>query len=104
MLLPSEAPDITVVIGQHHDVSIHVSIPQYGQPSEYVTQKGYHSFVMRYCKDDEGVSHEENTTRLHFTLLFNEEDYGKFVTVTVAWINPRIQHGQWSDEIRVLIH
>jgi hypothetical protein len=26
------------------------------------------------------------------------------LTLTAAWINPRIQHGPWSDEISVLIN
>jgi hypothetical protein len=102
--VPGEAPKVSVIVGQHHDVTLYVSIPQYGHPSEFLTKKGYHGFVVRYRKADETEWHEEHSTRLHLTLLFDSEDEGKHLIVTVAWINPRIQHGPWSDEITVLIN
>ncbi|MDR2119915.1 MAG: hypothetical protein LBP64_03450 [Tannerella sp.] len=46
----------------------------------------------------------KGSTRLHMTLLFDEADEGKHVTFTAAWINPRLQHGPWSDAIKVLIN
>jgi hypothetical protein len=101
---PSDAPENTAVVGQHHDVTVYVAIPQRGHPSEFLTKKGYHGFVTRYRKSDETEWHEEHTTRLHLTLLFDSEDEGKHLTLKTAWINPRIQHGPWSDEITVLIN
>jgi hypothetical protein len=101
---PHEAPDLIAIVGQHHDVDLYASILQHGQPSEFVTKKEYHGLVVRYRKEGEEAWHEEVSTRLHITLLFDEEDRGKYVVVTAAWINPRIQHGPWSDEIRVLIN
>jgi hypothetical protein len=102
--VPDDAPDATVIVGQHHDTTVYVSIPQHGQPSEFLTKKGYYGFVVRYRKSDDTEWHEEHSTRLHITLLFNNEDEGKHLTLTTAWINPRIQHGPWSDEITVLIN
>jgi hypothetical protein len=102
--VPGEAPEVSVMVGQHHDVTLYVAIPQHGQPSEFLTKKGFHGFVVRYRKSDETEWHEEHSTRLHLTLLFDSGDEGKHLVVTVAWINPRIQHGPWSDEITVLIN
>ena len=102
--VPEEAPETTAVVGQHHDIILYVAIPQHGHPSEFLTKKGYHGFVVRYRKEGDTEWHEEHSTRLHLTLLFDSEDEGKHITLTTAWINPRIQHGPWSDEISVLIN
>jgi hypothetical protein len=102
--VPNEAPVVTVVVGQHHDITVYVSIPQLGHPSEFLKKKGYHGFVIRYRKEGETEWHEEHSTRLHTTLIFDAEDEGKHLILTVAWINPRIQHGPWSDEDTVLIN
>ena len=101
---PTDAPETTAVVGQHHDITVYVAIPQHGHPSEFLKKKGYHGFVVRYRKDGESEWHEEHTTRLHRTLLFDSEDEGKHITLTTAWINPRLEHGPWSDEISVLIN
>jgi hypothetical protein len=102
--VPKEAPETTAIVGQHHDVTLYVAIPQHGHPSEFLKKAGYHGFVVRYRKDGETEWHEEHSTRLHLTLLFDSEDEGKHLFLTTAWINPRIQHGPWSDEISVLIN
>lgn len=101
---PTDAPETIVVAGQHHDVSVYVGTPQHGHPTEFLTKKGYYGFVVRYRKDDETDWHEEHTTRLHTVLYFNSEDVGKRITVTAAWINPRLQHGPWSDEIQAIVN
>jgi hypothetical protein len=102
--VPAEATEMSVAVGQHHDVTVYVSTPQHGQPTEFLTKKGYHGFVVRYRKEDETDWHEEHSTRLHLTLYFDDEDRSKRLKITTAWINPRIQHGPWSDEIEVLIN
>ena len=101
---PAEAPEVTAVVGQHHDITVYVAIPQLGHPSEFLTKKGYHGFVVRYRKEGDAEWIEEHSTRLHITLLFDAGDEGKHIALTAAWINPRIQHGPWSDEISVLIN
>jgi hypothetical protein len=102
--VPEVAPEVNVIVGQHHDITVYVAIPQHGHPSEFLTKKGYHGFVVRYRKETETEWHEEHSTRLHISLLFDSEDEGKHIILTTAWINPRIQHGPWSDEITVLIN
>jgi hypothetical protein len=102
--VPKDAPEVVAMVGQHHDVTVYVAIPQHGQPSEFLKKAGYYGFVIRYRKEGETEWHEEHSTRLHFTLLFDSEDEGKHLLLTAAWINPRIQHGPWSDEISVLIN
>jgi hypothetical protein len=102
--VPTDAPETTAVVGQHHDITVYVAIPQHGHPSEFLKKKEYHGFVVRYRKEGESEWHEEHTTRLHQILLFDNEDEGKHLILTTAWINPRIEHGPWSDEIRVLIN
>ena len=102
--VPSDAPEVTAVVGQHHDITVYVAIPQHGHPSEYLKKKGYHGFVVRHRKEGDPEWHEESTTQLHRILLFDPEDEGKHLTLTTAWINPRLEHGPWSDEISVLIN
>ena len=102
--VPADAPETTAVVGQHHDITVYVAIPQHGHPSEFLTKKGYHGFVVRYRKEGDTEWREEHSTRLYLTLLFDSEDEGKHLALTTAWINPRIQHGPWSDEISVLIN
>jgi hypothetical protein len=102
--VPTEAPEVSAVVGQHHEITVYVNIPQHGQPSEFLSKKGYHGFVVRYRKDGDAEWTEEHSTSLHHMLFFDSEDEGKHLTLTVAWINPRIERGPWSDEIRVLIN
>jgi hypothetical protein len=102
--VPSEAPEVTTIVGQHHDITIYVMIPQLGHPSEHLKKKGYHGFVLRYRKEDETDWREIHSTSLHTTLIFENDDEGKHIMLTAAWINPRIEHGPWSDELRVLIN
>jgi hypothetical protein len=101
---PGEEPDIHAVVGQHGVVTVYVKIPQQGHPSEYMTRKGYHGFVVQYRKAGDTEWREEHTTRLHISLSFDSEDTGKNLEVKAAWINPRLQRGPWSDAITVLIN
>ncbi|MDR2119284.1 MAG: hypothetical protein LBP64_00210 [Tannerella sp.] len=100
---PTDAPKMTIVAGRHRDVTVYVSVPRFGHPTEHLSRKGYYGFVLRYRKEGETEWHEKHSTRLHTTLMFDSEDAGKRLTLSVAWINPRIQHGPWSHEETVLI-
>ncbi|MDR1407735.1 MAG: hypothetical protein LBJ23_06795 [Tannerella sp.] len=102
--IPDEAPGATVVTGQHHDMDIYASVPQFGHATEYLKRKGYYGIVVRTRKDGEEEWHDQYSTRLHVTMIFDAEDEGKYLTITVAWINPRMQAGPWSDEIHTLIN
>jgi hypothetical protein len=101
---PTFAPSIYTVAGQHFTVTVYVEIPQHGHPSSYLTQHGLHGFVLRYRKEGESEWREVHSTRLHVTLTFEEADQTKFLTLAAAWINPRLEHGPWSEEIKVLIN
>jgi hypothetical protein len=101
---PTVAPNIYAVTGQHYVVTVYVEIPQHGHPSSYLTQHGFHGFVLRYRKDGESEWREVHSTRLHTTLTFEEADEAKHLFLSAAWINPRLERGPWSDEIRVLIN
>jgi hypothetical protein len=102
--IPAESPALTIVSGRHHDMHIYASVPQLGHVTEYLKQKGYYGIIVRTRKDGEEHWHEEYSTSLHVTKIFDAEDESKYLTVAIAWINPRIQHGPWSDEIRALIN
>jgi hypothetical protein len=100
---PTDAPSISVTL-QHGTITVHVKRPSYGHPLEHAGGKHYHGFVLRYCKEDETEWHDKYTTRLHLTLTFDNADEGKHITLAAAWINPRLQHGPWSDELKALIN
>ncbi|MDR2449589.1 MAG: hypothetical protein LBD52_06480 [Prevotellaceae bacterium] len=102
--VPTEATETSIAVGQHHDVTVYVSTPQHGQPTEFLQSNNYYGFVVRYRKEEQTEWHEEHSTRLHLTHYFEDEDKGKHLKIVTAWINPRIQHGPWSDEIEVLIN
>jgi hypothetical protein len=46
----------------------------------------------------------KTVTRLHYTLIFTDAEEGKHIRIQGAWINPRIQNGPWSEEVRELIN
>ncbi|MDR2140037.1 MAG: hypothetical protein LBP50_10890 [Tannerella sp.] len=101
---PGEAPNATVVAGQHHDITVYASIPEYGHAVEYLKRKGYYGIKVRYRKEGEDTWHEKVSTRLHVTLVFDETDEARHVEIEVAWINPRLEEGPWSDKVRALIN
>jgi hypothetical protein len=101
---PTEAPNIYANVGQHGAVTLFVGVPAHGRPTEQVGRKRYHGFVLKHRKEDETEWHEQYTTRLHVTLSFDHADEGKHLSLMAAWINPRLQHGPWSNELKVLIN
>jgi hypothetical protein len=100
---PAEAPEVTAVVGQHHDVTVYVSKAQHGEPVRSLNTQ-YYGFMIRYRKDGEETWHQQMSTRLHITLYFEPEDEGKRLHFVVAWLNTRLQNGPWSDEVSTLIH
>jgi hypothetical protein len=101
---PTEKPQINVVTGQHHDISIYASVPEYGHAVESLTRQGYYGFKVRFRIEGEETWHEQSSTRLQMTLVFDEACEGKHVELEAAWINPRLQEGPLSDKIRALIN
>jgi hypothetical protein len=102
--IPTEAPVLTAVVGQHHDVTIYVSTLQHGHPTEYLKDGKYAGFVLKYLVEGETQWQTVVSTKLHYTLIFADEYEGKYIRMQSAWVNPRIQSGPWSEEVRELIN
>lgn len=102
--VPSHTPNVDVHSGEHHVVDVYVSNPQLGQSTTYLKDHEEYGFILRHKLDDEDVWHEKNYTRLHVRLTFEDKDVRKNLSLQVAWINPRLEHGPWSDMITVIIN
>jgi hypothetical protein len=59
--------------------------------------------MLRYKKEGDADYKTVVSTRLHHTLFFERDDEGKRVTLSAAWVNPRLEAGPWSDEISEVI-
>jgi hypothetical protein len=101
---PTDAPVLTAVVGQHHDVTVYVSTLQHGQPTEFLKNGKYAGFILKYLVNNETQWHSVVSTQLHHTLIFTDDDEGKYIRLQAAWVNPRIQNGPWSEEVRELIN
>jgi hypothetical protein len=102
--VPTDAPVITAVVGQHHDVTAYASTLQHGHPTEFLKDGKYAGFVLKYLVEGETQWQTIISTRLHYTLIFTDAEEGKHIRLQGAWINPRIQNGPWSEEVRELIN
>jgi hypothetical protein len=102
--VPANAPNVEVHSGEHHVVDVYVSNPQLGQVTSYLKDPEDYGFVMRYKLEDEETWHEKNYTKLHTRLIFEDKDVKKNLSIMVAWINPRLEHGPWSDTITVIVN
>jgi hypothetical protein len=103
-LPPTEAPVLTAVVGQHHDVTTYVSTLQHGHPTEYLKDGKYAGFILKYLMDGETQWQSIISTKLHYTLIFTDAEEEKYIRLQAAWVNPRIQNGPWSEEVRELIN
>jgi hypothetical protein len=101
---PPHAPNLEVISGQHHEVSAYASIPQLGHSTTYLKDHGVFGIRLRTRLEGESEWRERDYTRVHVSLAFNDEDVGKHLSVAVAWINPRLENGPWSDTITVIIN
>jgi hypothetical protein len=102
--IPTDAPVLSVVTGQHHDVTVYVSTLQHGHPTEFLKDGKYHGFILKYKVEGETEWTQIVSTQLHHVLIFEEELEGKYCVFQAAWVNPRIQNGPWSDQIKELIN
>jgi hypothetical protein len=101
---PTEEPEVNVVTGRNRELRVYVRIPRHGHPTRSRTRKAYHGFVVRYRKEGDAEWHSEYSTRLYTDLFFNDDDRGKRLVLSAAWINPCLRHGPWSQEVQVLIN
>ncbi|MDR3197435.1 MAG: hypothetical protein LBU34_06145 [Planctomycetaceae bacterium] len=102
--VPAETPMLTAVVGQHHTVTVYVSTLQHGHPTEFLKDKKYAGFVLKYLVDGETQWQFVISTRLHYTIIFTEAEKGKYIRLQAAWVNPTMQNGPWSEEVRELIN
>jgi hypothetical protein len=99
---PTEAPVIRV-IKQHGEMAVYVSRAERGQPTQTATQKHYYGFKIRWRFEGEKQDHTDVSTRLHYTLHFDREDETKRIIIAVAWINPRLEEGPWTEDISEVV-
>jgi hypothetical protein len=141
--VPTVAPVVALVSGQHHDIDIYLYNNQAGHPTTYLADPDHAAALIQY-KFEESVTlptaagevritevesagnalaggvnalaggvnalagsegwEQVNTTRKHYTLIFDDGAEGRHLLVRAAWLNPRLQPGPWSDTDRKLIN
>jgi hypothetical protein len=101
---PEEAPVLTILTGQHHDITAYVSTLQHGHPTEYLNRGNYYGFLLKYQFEGETEVHQLVSTRKHRTLVFDESKEGRYIKLSAAWVNARIEPGPWSEEVRELVN
>jgi hypothetical protein len=82
---------------------VYVARPEHDQPTSGIAPHQYHSFMVRYKFEGDADYKTVVSTRLHHTLFFGRDDEGKRVTLSAAWVNPRLEPGPWSDDISEVI-
>ncbi|MDR1958801.1 MAG: hypothetical protein LBQ54_07135 [Planctomycetaceae bacterium] len=82
--VPEETPVLTAIVGQHHDVAVYVSTLQHGHPTEYLKDGKFYGFLLKYKIEGEPEWQQAVSTRLHHTLIFGEEEEGKYVLLQAA--------------------
>jgi hypothetical protein len=85
-------------------VDIYVSTLQHAHPTEFLSDKKYGGFLLRYKFDDAVEWKAVISTKLHHTLIFTEDYVGKHITLQAAWVNTRMLPGPWSDEVHETIY
>ncbi|MDR0609373.1 MAG: hypothetical protein LBG58_04640 [Planctomycetaceae bacterium] len=102
--VPTEVPVITPVVGQHHNLTVYAATLQLGHPTESLKIGKYAGFLLKYRLEDETQWQFVISTKLHYTLVFDETAKGKHLLMQGAWLNPRMQNGPWSEEIQELVN
>jgi hypothetical protein len=98
------APALKVISGEHHEVNAYASIAQLGGVTSYLKSSDFYGICLRTHMEGDETWREQNYTRLHVALVFNEEHVGKRLSLSAAWINPRLERGPWSDTVTVIIN
>jgi hypothetical protein len=103
--LPRPAEQLVLTTKKQHDeITVYAARPEQDHPTAGVGPTHYHGFALRYKMEGEGeVEKTIISTRLHHTLFFERTDEGKRVTLSAAWVNPRLETGPWSSEISEII-
>ncbi|MDR1259128.1 MAG: hypothetical protein LBK65_07630 [Tannerellaceae bacterium] len=99
---PVETPAINV-IRVHDKLIVCAKRIGNGHPTHGVQVKHYFGFRLRWRFEDETHWRTEISTRLRYTLSFDDKDETRRIILTAAWVNPRLQEGLWSAEMSVVV-
>jgi hypothetical protein len=100
--VPAEAP-VASIVHRHDEIIVQANRISHDHPTHSKTTKRYHGIKLRISIEGIPGHRHELSTRLRYKLSFSREHEGKRVTVSIAWINPRLQEGPWSDDISTVI-
>jgi hypothetical protein len=59
--------------------------------------------MLRYKIEGDADYRTVISTRLHHTLFFEQIDEGKRISLSAAWVNPRLEPGPWCEEMAEVI-
>jgi hypothetical protein len=96
-------PPVITVRKQHGEITVYAAQPEHDQPTSGVAPVHYHGFLLYYKFEGEAEYKSVVSTRLHHILYPGPEDDGKRILLKAAWVNSRMQHGPWSNEISEII-
>jgi hypothetical protein len=82
--VPTEAPMLMAVVGQHHEVTVYVSTLQHGHPTEHLKDERYTGFILKYLVDGETQWQSVVSTKLHYMLIFTDAEEGKHIRLQAA--------------------
>jgi hypothetical protein len=99
---PKELP-VFSIRKQHDEITVYVAKPEHDQPAATIAPAHYHGFALRYKKEGDESYQTVVSARLHHTLFFEQEDDGKRLFFSVAWVNPRLETGPWTVEASEII-
>jgi hypothetical protein len=102
--VPTENPILSAATLHHYEIDTYASTMQHGHPTEFLSDTKYGGYMLRHKFEGETEWKTVISTKLHFTLVFTEEEVGKRVILQAAWVNTRMQPGPWSDEVSEIIH
>jgi hypothetical protein len=80
-------------------MTVYVSRSELGHPTQSATRPKYRGFKLRWKFEGETMYRTEVSSRLHFTLHFDQEAETKRVVLSGAWMNARLEEGPWSEDI-----
>jgi hypothetical protein len=101
---PADAPVLTIIAGQHHDLTACATPLPHGHPVEHLAGRNHYGFLLKYQFEGDPEVHQLVSTRLRRTLLFDETSKGRYLTLSAAWVNARIEPGPWSEPVRELVN
>jgi hypothetical protein len=88
----------------HRQLDLYASVPAESKSTQSSGAKhrsGY--LIRRYFKGEEANVVQEISPTLHHVFRYGMEDVGKTMVVTIAWVNPSLQPGKWSEEYEIVL-